>query len=134
MIICFKNELFYKLIFYENCISVLKECFYIFSEYRACIYFMTPSINFNNTKKNIIENVIISFRDNINTLNQIISKIYLGDKNPWGSIYYSTAYSMTQEVLFLVLAMYDCIFYCISNSCSLLLYHVCEKIRDVSRK
>ena len=43
------HKLFYKLITYEKCISVLKECFYIFSDYRACIYFMTPSIDFYNT-------------------------------------------------------------------------------------
>ena len=99
-------RLFNKLISYDRCISVLKECFYIFSEYRACIYFMTPSIDFYNTKKNIIEKVIISFRDNINTLNQIISKVYLGDKNPWGSIYYSTAYSMF-ETLFIIKKYYE---------------------------
>jgi hypothetical protein len=92
-------ELFNRLISYERFISVLKECFYIFSDYRACIYFMTPSIDFYDTKKNIIENVIINFRDNINTLNQIISKVYLGDKNQWGSIYYSTAYSMFYTLL-----------------------------------
>lgn len=98
-------KLFNKMISYERCISVLKECFYIFSEYRACIYFMTPSINFYNTKKNIIEKVILSFRDNLNTLNQIISKVYLGDKNPWGSIYYSSAYSMF-ETLFIIKKYY----------------------------
>jgi len=94
-------KLFYKLISYERLISVLKECFYIFSDYRACIYFMTPSINFYNTKKSIIKKVILNFRDNLNTLNQIISKVYLGDKNPWGSIYYSTAYSMF-ETLYII--------------------------------
>jgi hypothetical protein len=93
------HKLFYKLISYENCTQVLKECFYIFSEYRACIYFMTPSINFKNTKKAIIEKVILSFNNNINTLNQIISKIYVGDNNPWGSIYYSTAYSMFETLI-----------------------------------
>ena len=94
-------ELFYKLISYNKCISVLKECFYIFSEYRACIYFMTPSINFYNTEKHIIEKVIINFKDNINTLNQILSKIYLGDTNPWNSKYYSSAYAMF-ESLFII--------------------------------
>jgi hypothetical protein len=98
-------KLFNKLISYERCISVLKECFYIFSDYRACIYFMTPSINFNKTKKETIEKVILSFRDNINTLNQIISKIYIGDKNPWGSIYYSTAYAMF-DTLFIIKKYY----------------------------
>ena len=97
--------LFNKLISYDRCISVLKECFYIFSDYRACIYYMTPSINFNKTTKKTIEKVILSFRDNINTLNQIISKTYLGDKNPWGSVYYSTAYAMF-ETLFIIKKYY----------------------------
>jgi hypothetical protein len=92
-------NLFYNLISYDKCISLLKECFYIFSDYRACIYYMTPSVNFYNTTKKILKNVIINFRDNINTLNQIISKIYIGDKNPWGSIYYSTAYSMFETLI-----------------------------------
>jgi len=60
---------------------------------------MTPSINFYETDKKTIQKVIINFRDNINTLNQLISKIYIGDKNPWGSIYYSTAYSMFETLL-----------------------------------
>jgi hypothetical protein len=94
-------KLFYKLIYYEKCISVLKECFYIFSNYRACIYFMTPSINFNipNKKnKKIIDKVVISFKDNLNTLSQIISKSYIGDENPWAK-YYSTAYSLFDTLL-----------------------------------
>ena len=94
-------ELFYKLISYEKCLSVLKECFYIFSDYKACIYFMTPSINFYNTKKDIIHKVILNFKDNINTLNQILTKTYLGDPNPWKSKYYSSAYAMF-ESLFII--------------------------------
>lgn len=94
-------KLFYKLIFYENCISVLKECFYIFSDYRACIYFMTPSIDFKNTTKKNINNVVKNFKDNLNTLNQIISKIYIGDENPWGSPEYSAAFAMF-ETLFIL--------------------------------
>jgi len=100
------HKLFYKLISYERCLSVLKECFYIFSDYRACIYFMTPSINFYNTKKSIIKNVIAHFKDNINTLNQIITKVYLGDKNPWGSTYYSSSYAMF-ESLFIIRKYFD---------------------------
>ena len=91
-------KLFYKLILYENCISVLKECFYIFSDQRACIYFLTPSINFHNTKKSTINNVIDNFKDNVNTLTQIISKVYIGDKNRWGTVY-STAYAMFETLL-----------------------------------
>ena len=92
-------KLFYILINYKDVLNVLKECFYIFSDYRACIYFMTPSINFNNTDKKTIHNVILNFRDNINTLNQIISRIYLGDENSWGSIYYSSAKSMFETLI-----------------------------------
>jgi len=92
-------KLFYKLINYENCISVLKECFYIFSDYRACIYYMTPSINFHKTTKPTITKVVIAFRDNLNTLNQIISKIYIGDKNPFGNICYTSAYAMFETLL-----------------------------------
>ena len=98
-------KLFYKLIYYPNCISVLKECFYIFSDYRSCIYFMTPSINFYDTKKENVEKVIKNFKDNINTLNQIISKVYLGEKNPWGSKYYSSSYAMF-ETLFILKKYY----------------------------
>ena len=98
-------KLFYKLIHYENCISILKECFYIFSDYRSCIYFLTPSINFYKTKKSILDKVIENFKDNINTLNQIISKIYIEDNNPWGSPYYSTAYAMF-ETLFIIKKYY----------------------------
>lgn len=94
-------KLFYKLIYYDKCISVLKECFYIFSNYRACIYFMTPSINFNfyNKKnKKILDKVIVSFKDNLNTLSQVVSKSYFGDENPWAK-YYSTAYSLFNTLL-----------------------------------
>jgi len=94
-------NLFYKLISYENLLSVLKECFYIFSNYRACIYYMTPSINFHNTKKEKIDKVVLHFKDNINTLNQIVSKVYIGDENPWGSIYYSSAYAMFETLIIL---------------------------------
>jgi hypothetical protein len=94
-------NLFYKLINYNNVVLVLKEIFYIFSDYRSCIYYLTPSINFNNTTKLIINKVVIKFKDNINTLNQIISKIYLGDKNPWKSVYYSSAYAMFETLIIL---------------------------------
>jgi hypothetical protein len=94
-------KLFYKLIHYKRCISVLKECFYIYSDYRACIYFMTPSINFYDTKKEKVDEVVKNFKDNINTLNQIITKIYIYDKSPWGSKYYTSAYIMFETLLIL---------------------------------
>lgn len=91
--------LFYKLTGYDRFLEVLKECFYIFSDYKACIYFLTPSINFYNTKKDIIEKVINNFKDNKNTLTQIISKVYINDTNPWGSKYYATAYAMFETLI-----------------------------------
>jgi hypothetical protein len=94
-------KLFYKIIEYPHIVSVLKEIFYIFSDYRSCLYYMTPSINFYNCKKDVIKDVVIKFRDNINTLTQIISKVYIGDKNYWGSPYYSTAFSMFQTLIIL---------------------------------
>ena len=92
-------KFFYIMINYKNLISLLKECFYIFSDYRACIYYMTPSINFYNSDKITLKKVIFSFRDNLSTLNQIISKTYLGEKNRWGSEYYSSAYAMFETLL-----------------------------------
>ena len=104
-----KNDLFnlfYKMIDYKNIIDMLKECFYIFSDYRACIYYMTPSIDFYNCSKKEIDTVVNSFKDNTNTLIQIISKIYVGDKyNPWGSPYYASAYAFF-ETLFILKKYY----------------------------
>lgn len=97
-------KLFYKIMEYPQIIEMLKECFYIFSDYRSCIYFMTPSINFykvNNKNKLLLKNVVHSFKDNINTLNQIITKIYIGDITPWGSPYYTMAYTMFESLMIL---------------------------------
>jgi hypothetical protein len=97
-------KLFYKLIYYERCIECLRECFYIFSNYRACIYFMTPSIDFYNLPKKkvkLLKDVVNHFKDNINTMNQIISKIYLGDEGTWGSPCYSSANAMFETLLIL---------------------------------
>jgi len=100
-------KLFYKLIYYPDIISALKEAFYIFSDYRACIYYMTPSIDFYNSKKEIVMKVVESFRDNLNTMNQIISRVYIGSSNPWGSIYYASAFSMYETLYILHLYFED---------------------------
>ncbi len=95
-------SLFYNLISYPECINILKECFYIFSDYRSCIYFMTPSIDFNKvTSKNklLLKQVIHNFKDNINTMNQVISKVYSGDKTPWRSPLYTMAYAMFDTLI-----------------------------------
>jgi hypothetical protein len=97
-------DLFYELIKYDNIINLLKECFFIFSEYRSCIYFLTPSVNFNipsPNKKKLLINVINNFNNNLYTLVQIISKVYVGDKNPWGSVYYSVAYGAFDTLIIL---------------------------------
>ena len=60
---------------------------------------MTPSIDFNKTSKKKMKDIIIKFKDNINTLTSIISKTYIGDANPWGSKYYSTAYAMFDTLI-----------------------------------
>ena len=90
--------LFYELIEYPGLLSILKECFYIFSNYRACLYFMTPNINFRTCSKEKIDMYIKYFVSNQNTLSSIISKIYLGDKNSWGSPYYSTVIAMFETL------------------------------------
>ena len=97
-------KMFLKIINYERFVETLKEILYICSDYRACIYFMTPSINFENyksTKKEVVKDVVLKFRCNINTLNQIISHIYVGYKNRWGSGYYATALAMFDTLMIL---------------------------------
>jgi len=103
-------NLFYNLISYPNCINVLKECFYIFSDYRSCIYFMTPSIDFykvNIKNKKLLKQVIHNFKDNQNTMNQIITHVYSGDKTPWGSKLYTMAYAMFETLMILKLYFKD---------------------------
>ncbi len=97
-------DLFYDLIKYPNVIGLLKECFYIFSDYRACIYYMTPSSNFYKVTSNnklLLNKVVKNFKDNINTLNQLVSKIYVDDITPWKSLLYTTAYSMFETLIIL---------------------------------
>ena len=91
-------ELFYKLVNYPDLITILKECFYIFSDYRACIYYLTPNINFYKTKKENVVKVVDAFKNNQNMLCQLISKVYLGEANPWGYPLYSSAYSMYETL------------------------------------
>lgn len=97
-------NLFYQLLEYDNLINFLKECFYIFSDYRSCLYFTTPNINFNipsPSKKILLKNIVTKFNDNLYSLMQIISKIYIGDKNPLGSPYYSIIYGTYESLLIL---------------------------------
>ena len=85
---------FNELILYPKVLSVLKECFYIFSDRRSCVYYLTPGIDFNNTtKKAEVKRVVKHFKGNMSMLTQIISKTYQFNDNPWGSKYYSSAYA-----------------------------------------
>lgn len=91
-------KLFYEIVEYPELLSIIKECFYIFSNYRACLFFMTPDINFYHCKKEEIDLYIQYFKSNQNSFISILSNIYLGDKNPFGSKYYSTAYAMFETL------------------------------------
>jgi hypothetical protein len=65
---------------------------------------MTPSIDFHivsSKNKTLLKQVIHNFKDNTNTMNQIISKVYSGDKTPWKSPLYTMAYSMYETLLIL---------------------------------
>ncbi len=87
---------FNELILYPKVLSVLKECFYIFSDRRSCVYYLTPGINFSDStpdKKKSIERVVKHFKNNISMMTQMISKTYQFNDNPWGSKYYSSAYA-----------------------------------------
>ncbi len=87
---------FNELILYTKVLSVLKECFYIFSDKRSCVYYLTPGINFSDPtseKKKSLERVVKHFKNNMSMMTQLISKTYQFNDNPWGSKYYSSAYA-----------------------------------------
>ena len=81
-----------KIINYPKLISLLKEIFYILSDYRLCIYYMTPNIKFRNTNKETIDEFIKKFNNNQEMLFSIVSGYYPKDNSPWGH-YYTAAYS-----------------------------------------
>lgn len=82
---------------YPNLISLLKEIFYVLSDYRSCIYFMTPNIKFRNTNKETINEFVTKFRNNQNMCFSIISGYYPNDNSPWG-YYYTGAYSAFESL------------------------------------
>ena len=89
-----------KILNYPNLISLLKEIFYVLSDYRSCIYFMTPNIKFRNTNKETIQEFITKFRSNQNMCFSIISGYYPNDNSPWG-YYYTGAYSSFESLTIL---------------------------------
>lgn len=91
---------FDKIINYPNLISLLKEIFYILSDYRSCIYFMTPDIKFRNTNKENIDEFIKKFYNNQSMCFSIISGYYPNDNSPWGQ-YYTGAYSCFESLIIL---------------------------------
>ena len=92
-------KLFFEIVSYPNFLQMIKNSFYIFSNYRACLFFMTPTIDFHKCKKTELIEYIKHFKDNLNTLTQVISKVYIFEKNQWGSKYYSTAYAMFETLM-----------------------------------
>ena len=82
---------------YPNLISLLKEIFYVLSDYRSCIYFMTPNIKFRDTNKETINEFVTKFRNNQNMCFSIISGYYPNDDSPWGH-YYTGAYASFESL------------------------------------
>jgi len=86
-----------KILNYPMLISLLKEIFYILSDYRSCIYFMTPNIKFRNTNKENIDEFVNKFHTNQNMCFSIISGYYPNDNSPWGK-YYTGAYACFESL------------------------------------
>ena len=91
---------FRKIINYPKLISLLKEIFYILSDYRFCLYYSTPNINFKNTTKSTIDEFIQKFHSNQVILFSTISRIYPGSNSPWG-MFYANAYASFESLLIL---------------------------------
>lgn len=83
---------FNKIINYPKLISLLREIFYILSDNRLCLYYMTPNIKFRNTNKSTIDEFIKKFNNNQEMLFSIVSGYYPKDNSPWG-FYYTASYS-----------------------------------------
>lgn len=91
---------FNKIINYPKLISLLKEIFYILSDFRLCIYFMTPNIKFRNTSKDNVHEFVKKFNTNHNMLYSIVSGFYPGDNSPWGK-YYTSCYACFESLTIL---------------------------------
>jgi len=72
-----------KIINYPKLISLLREIFYILSDYRLCIYYSTPNIDFKNTTKTTMDEFVQKFKTNQVILFSTISRIYPGNNSPW---------------------------------------------------
>ena len=94
-------EFFYKIMGYPKLFSLMKELLYILSDYRSCIYFMTPSIQFQNTDIKTIDSIISKFHTNQKILFSMISKSYPQDNCPWGSPIYTGAYACFLSLMIL---------------------------------
>ncbi len=90
----------HRILNYPNLISLLKEIFYILSDYRSCIYFMTPNIKFRNSNKSTVHEFTSKFYNNQNMCFSIISGYYPYDNSPWGS-YYTGAYASFETLMIL---------------------------------
>ena len=85
---------------YPKLITLLKEIFYILSDYRSCIYFMTPNVDFKKTNKSIVNEFIKKFKSNQNICFSTISRYYRNDESPWGK-YYTGVYSSFESLIIL---------------------------------
>ena len=97
---------FYTLLAYPKLFSLLKDIFYILSDYRACLYFASPKIQFHNTHIDIINPIIEKFNTNQNMLFSMISGYYPGSDCPWGSPFYTGAFAC-YESLFILTKYYS---------------------------
>ena len=89
-----------KIINYPKLISLLREIFYILSDYRLCIYYSTPNIDFKNTTKTTMDEFVQKFKTNQVILFSTISRIYPGNNSPWGK-FYANAYSAFESLFIL---------------------------------
>jgi hypothetical protein len=92
-------QFFYTLLAYPKLFSLLKNIFYILSDYRACLYFASPHISMNKSNLNTIQPIIQKFRSNQTMLFSMITGLYPGDNCPWGSPFYTGAYNCFESLI-----------------------------------
>lgn len=92
-------QFFYTLLAYPKLFSLLKNIFYILSDYRACLYFASPHISIQKSNITKIQPIIQKFRSNQTMLFSMITGLYPGDNCPWGTPYYTGAYNCFESLL-----------------------------------
>jgi len=94
-------KFFYTIMAYPKLLTLMEEIFYIMSDYRLCLYFSSPTINFRNTDKETVHTIIQKFYTNQNMLFSMISKVYPGDMVPWGPPIYTGAFACFETLMIL---------------------------------